>query len=544
METLERPTEGEPLKTGEDGVETGPTETELKKGCKEVLGLSKLTHWRTAVFFLSLFLCLTVVFAFSFIIPCPVRPQYQAFWNRSFPGAETYDFLAFEDVNKDKVKDVQFLIKDNEASPNNTCGNAGLPSPCVFMIALDGTDGKTLWERPLEPDYHWAQCGLDANMERKWDCLIFHFDKLSALEKHNGEVRWQQSHPSGPHSSIPVLSVPDLDADKVGDIALVASDNVQTQLVFLSGKTGVQMGSTVVLSSAQTDAHLLHKTGEGSYYVLLQNGDGLSGLALWRIAAKAKDGMEAGLKKDKQLESRAADVSGLVPVYTSGSLRHVVKTSKSESSDLVLVSSREVAKMDGKTLQLLWTFNTTSVLREPAFGHYNKDGVLDVVLEEDMDNSTKRVLILDGKSGDKLWEVELLSSDNSPRPTSVHTINSISIFVFWGLRPLNSSVSSLPGERRSYMLHPLYSDVILQCENFTEHIVTFKATLMERGRHAAFILLTGPSGEDTQDEVTLTKWKLKHDVPQSTVLPVGDEPSETDDDNIKEAFNRLRFSDD
>lgn len=63
---------------------------------------------------------------------------------------------------------------------------------------------------------------------------------------------------------------------------------------------------------------------------------------------------------------------------------------------------------------------------------------------------------------------------------------------------------------------------------------------MERGRHAAFILLTGP---DTEGTVVLTKWKLKHDVPQSKVLPIGDGEATETDDNIKQAFNRLRFSD-
>lgn len=94
METTGSATEGDPLKRGEDGAETGtvPTATELKKkSCKEVLGFAKLTHWRTAVFFLSLFLCLTIVFAFSFIIPCPVRPQYLTSWNRTFTDAGVKD---------------------------------------------------------------------------------------------------------------------------------------------------------------------------------------------------------------------------------------------------------------------------------------------------------------------------------------------------------------------------------------------------------------------------------------------------------------------
>ncbi|XP_077407067.1 protein FAM234A [Vanacampus margaritifer] len=545
METTDCPTEGDPLKRGEDGVETTtapPSTTELKRGCKEMLGLSKLTHWRTAVFFLSLFLCLTVVFAFSFIIPCPVRPQYLSSWNRTFSGAETYYFLALEDASKDKVKDVLLVVKTTEASLNNTCGNAGLPSPCVFMLAVDGTDGETLWERPLDPDFHWAQCGLDTNTGENWDCLLFHSDRLSALDKSNGEVRWQQPKPAGQHSSVPVLSIPDLDGDKVSDVALVASDTMQTQLVFLSGKTGVQIGSAVALNTTQTSGHLLHKTGEGALHLLLQKDTGLYGLALRRIAAKAKAGLEAGLKKAKQTEKKAASSSGLVPIYESDSLRRVVRTDEEESSNLILVTGGEVVLMDGKTLQPLWTFNTTNVFREPGFGHFNKDGVLDVVLEEEMNNSTKMVVILDGKSGDALWKVDLLSSANSPRPATIHTTNSISIFVFWGLLPTQSNFS-VPGERRSYMLYPLYGNVLLESENVVDHIVTFKATLMERGRHAAFILLTGPDTEDTEGTVVLSKWKLKHDVPQSKVLLIGDGEAAETDDNIKQAFNRLRFSD-
>lgn len=98
METAGSASEGDPLKTGEDGAETGraPSASELKKkSCKEVLGFAKLTHWRTAVFFLSLFLCLTIVFAFSFIIPCPVRPQYLPTWNRTFSEAGVYSRVLF-----------------------------------------------------------------------------------------------------------------------------------------------------------------------------------------------------------------------------------------------------------------------------------------------------------------------------------------------------------------------------------------------------------------------------------------------------------------
>lgn len=91
MESTERATEADPLKRDEEGGEAGPAtvtppapELKKKKSCSGSLGLAKLSHWRTAAFFFSLFLCLTIVFAFSFIIPCPVRPQYLSVWNRTY----------------------------------------------------------------------------------------------------------------------------------------------------------------------------------------------------------------------------------------------------------------------------------------------------------------------------------------------------------------------------------------------------------------------------------------------------------------------------
>ncbi|XP_026207824.1 LOW QUALITY PROTEIN: protein FAM234A [Anabas testudineus] len=546
MESTDHPTEGDSLKRGDEQAETGtaPSATELKrKSCKEVMGFAKLTHWRTAVFFLSLFLCLTIVFAFSFIIPCPVRPQYLVTWNRTFSEATTHDFLAIEAASNDKVMDVLFILRMREGSQNSTCAGAGLPSPCLFVLAVDGTDGDTLWESQLHAKFHWAQCGLEGGTGRNWDCLLSHFNLLTAIDKRTGEIRWQQLQPSGLSSTVPVLNVPDLDGDKLNDLALVASDHTQTQVIFLSGKTGNQIGSTVVLDSMDTSNHLLHCTTDGSYYVLLQQDTGLYGLALWRIAAKA--GIEVGLKKDKHWEKNASATSGLVTIYKSDSVRQVVRTEEADDqSNLLLVTEKEVALIDGKNLKLLWRFNTSSVLSEPSFGHFNKDGLLDVVVEEDIGNYTKREIILDGKSGGVLWEVDLLASPNSPRPTSIHTANSFSIFVFWGMMSSESN-SSMPSlsDRRSYMLHPLYSDVLLESTSDLDHIVTFKATLLERGRHAAYIVLSGPGQEEGEGTVVLRKQKLKEEVPSSKVLRIGTGGGSETNEVIKESFNRLRFSD-
>ncbi|CAB1337900.1 unnamed protein product [Coregonus sp. 'balchen'] len=501
MEPTDHATEADPLKREVEGGGAAPPAQTKKK-----LGLAKLSHWRTAAFFLSLFLCLILVFAFSFIIPCPVRPQYLTFWNRSFP-------------------------------------QAGLDTPCVFVSAVAGTNGETLWERPLAPEFHWAHCGLDGLGEMDRGCLLSHSNQLTAIDKYTGVVTWSWPQPPNLSSTLPVLSVPDLDGDGVSDVALVAPSPTQTQLAILSGKTGVQIGSEVVLDTAESAMHLLHSTGKGSHYVLLQKG--LYGLALWRIAAQAKAGMEKGLKKDKHWESKANDSSGLVPIYESGSLRHVLMTGKAEGlSNLLLVTGGSVELMDGNSLNSLWRVNISTILSEPSFGHFNKDGTPDIVIEEEIGNGIKRVVILDGNTGGTLWEVILLASPNSPKPASVNTINSFSVFMFWGVMPSEAnSTSDLSKERHSYMMHPLYSTVLLEKSNIIDHIIAFKATLLERGRHACYILLTGPEGEGAEGTVVLSKRKLKQDVPDSRVLRMGSMSSKDTNEDIKEAFQRLRFSD-
>lgn len=73
--------------------------------------------------------------------------------------------------------------------------------------------------------------------------------------------------------------------------------------------------------------------------------------------------------------------------------------------------------------------------------------------------------------------------------------------------------------------------------------VLIAATLLERGRHACYFLLTGPETDGAEGTVVLSKRKLKQDVPDSRVLRIGSGGSSETSDSIKEAFNRLRFKD-
>lgn len=76
------------------------------------------------------------------------------------------------------------------------------------------------------------------------------------------------------------------------------------------------------------------------------------------------------------------------------------------------------------------------------------------------------------------------------------------------------------------------------------------ATLLEQGRHACYLVLSGPDGRQHEEShetepVILTKRKIKDDVSESGILGVAaDEPiSEDMEKSVKEAFHMLRFSD-
>uniref|UniRef100_A0A8D0GRC9 FAM234A/B beta-propeller domain-containing protein n=1 Tax=Sphenodon punctatus TaxID=8508 RepID=A0A8D0GRC9_SPHPU len=191
MENKDLEAEIHPLKN-----EDGKTQERQKNcaakadACKKPTQLSQLSRWRTAAFFLSLFLCLIVVFAFSFIIPCPVRPISQRTWYRRYDGEVTYKFLAVEDVNRDKVQDVLFVFKSTNGSGhlNRSCSDEGLSSPCAFIAAVSGTNGSTLWERPIAEEVFLMECAIEQLGGAPFPgCLIIGKpESLIAVDSHTG----------------------------------------------------------------------------------------------------------------------------------------------------------------------------------------------------------------------------------------------------------------------------------------------------------------------------------------------------------------------
>ncbi|XP_016425867.1 protein FAM234A-like isoform X2 [Sinocyclocheilus rhinocerous] len=534
--------EAEPLKGGE--AEGGVSK---KKSCTEKLGFSQLTGWRTAAFLFSLFLCLAVVFAFSFILPCPVRPQYFSTWNRTLPDAATYDFLAVEDANEDKVLDVLFIYKDSEAS-RNTCLSEDLSIPCLVLTAVDGTDGKTLWERPLAAEFDWVECGVKGLGHQGTGCLVAHADNLTAIDKKTGVIRWQQSRSTVLNGNLPLISIQDLNADKADDFAILsynpeAPSFTPIPLVFFSGKSGDQIGSKANVDWNGVFGHQQFKTASGAPYLLLLTKSGLYAVSLRHLTKLAR--MESALKEEKSWKEKSDKNTGLISLYQSDSLKRVMVVPGSSSPSLLVQTDSSVSLLHTDKLKIAWSTNTSTLLSVPTFGQFDKDGIPDIMIEEDIGNKTKRVLVLSGSSGVVLWEVHLLFWTPSPRPASVLTLNTYSVFMLWGQSQSHGNQTN--EMHSSFLLHPRYSQLLLERRNPAQNIISFKATLLERGRHAGYLVLTGPDGRQHADlgetePVILTKRKIKEDVPESAVLRVGADESAVEEAEVKEAFYRLRFS--
>ncbi|XP_053350707.1 protein FAM234A [Clarias gariepinus] len=548
--------EAEPLKGQQEEEET---DRSSGCGCAGKTGVAKLSGWRTATLLLSLFICLSVVFAFSFILPCPVRAQYSATWNLTLHNAVTYKFLAFGDASKDKVQDVFVTYKSSEGHMNTSCIEKGLSSPCLFLLAVDGAVGNPLWETPLTAEFQWAECGVGGVNGEKL-CVVAHGDKLTPVNMHTGEFVWNRAPPLVANSHLPVISLPDLNKDKTNDIAVLSYSTTNTpsgtELVFFSGETGEVIGSSkdVGVAPGQMRSHMQFSTASKAQYILLHTDRGLYAVSLATLVTRA--GLTSNLQKDKSWEQRA-DQQGLITLYNSSSdpLQSVLRVRggySSSSRSLLLHTQSTVMHFDAQKLSVTWTSNASNLISTPSFGNFNTDEDPDVVLEENQGNNTKRVVILDGQTGGVLWEVIMSFNPDDPQPGTILTLNSFSVFMLWGESYTHDNHTSVEGKQHSsYLLHPLHETVLLERRNSAQNIITFQALLLERSRHACYFVLTGQDGAQTgvgSEQVILTKRKIKGDVDESGVLGVGvsgtlggDVSSQAD--YVKEAFYRLRFSD-
>ncbi|XP_052052263.1 protein FAM234A [Apodemus sylvaticus] len=507
---------------------------------------SRLSRCRTVAFFLSLFICLCVVFVLSFIIPCPDRPSSQGTWRLDYNDSVTYDFLALGDINRDKIQDVLFLYKNTNSSNNLTrsCADEGLSTPCAFVAAVSGANGSVLWERPVAQDVALVKCGMPQtpDSEASSACiLVGRLGSLIALSFFTGETLW--SHPSSfsGNASIlsPLLQVPDIDGDGAPDLLLLTQEGQEVSGAIYSGSTGYQIGHRGSLGVDGDGVALLHATRTGAQYILLPCASALCGFSVKGLYERIT-GRDGHFKEDPSWEKILNRSAHRRLLHSSGTVRYLMNVPGKAGQDLLLVSSEACMLLDGQDLMPRWTLGVTQVLRKPILGHYKPD-TLAVVIENGT-SIDRQILLLDLSTGSMLWSQPLPSLPGGPPSTSLMTADHRSAFFFWGVRDLVSTNEMDPQDMQHslYMFHPTLPGILLELANVSANIVAFDAVLFEPSRHAAYVLLTGPASSDVPGLVSVTKHKVRDLVPGSRVIHLGEGSSDSDQ-AIRDRFSRLRY---
>ncbi|OWK11068.1 FAM234A [Cervus elaphus hippelaphus] len=577
----------------------------------------------------------------------------------SFPVA--YDFLATEDVNKDKIQDILFLYKNTNSSRGNSslsCADEGFSCPCTFVAAVSGANGSILWERPVAQDGAFVECGVlqPRGSAAPSACIVLgRPGPLVAVDTLTGKTLWSQPSSFGGNASIlsPLLRVPDLDADGAPDLLVLVQEENQvlphpscaaspsglwpggelrdvhtmtdgkdleaeihplksenrkvpentggpagkeprgtpapqtrlsrcrTAAFFLSlftcllvvfvvsfiipcpdrpasqgvwridynaagvngyiysGGTGQQVSPPDSLGVEGTSGSILHVTRAGAHYVLVPCGTALCSRSVKGLYEKVS-GRDSSLKSDPLWEDMLSATSHRLLVHSSGAIRYLMNVPGKAGDDLLLVSAEACMLLDGQDLTPRWTFGTTQVLRKPVLGHYKPN--TPAVLVENGTGSDRQVLLLDLGSGALLWSQALPGLPGDPPSASLPTADHRSAFFFWGVHKTTGSNQTEPGAtgRRLYMLHPTLPSVLLELDSVSAPIVAFQVVLLELGRHAACVLLTGPASPNPPGLVSVTKQKVQDLVLGGRVVRLAEGGPESDQ-AVRDRLSRLRY---
>lgn len=547
MDSKDLEAEIHPLKN-EDGKLQENLENQAKKedSLKSSPLQSRLSRCRTVAFFLSLFICLLGVFVISFIIPCPDRPASQGTWRINYDTAVTYDFLATEDINRDKVQDVLFLYKNTNSSNNfnRSCASEGFSSPCTFVAAVSGANGSILWERPAAQDVALVECAIPQPRDSGASSACILMGRLGsfiAVNSFTGETLWNHPSSFGGNASIlsPLLQVPDLDADGAPDLLVLTQEEKEVNGYIYSGSTGQQIGHQGSLCVDGTSGSLLFVTRAGAQYILLPCASSLCGHSVKGLYEKVT-GRDNQLRRDPYWEDMLNTTTHRLLLHSSGGIRYLLNVPGKSGEHLLLVSSEACVLLDGQELAPIWTFSAAQVLRKPIFGHYTPD-TLAVVIE----NGTgidRQILFLDLNTGVVLWSQALPGLPGDPQSASLPTADHRSAFFFWGLHELVAANHMEPRDAQHslYMFHPTVPSVLLELANISANIVAFQVALFEPSRHAACILLTGPAGPDAPGLVSVAKHKVQDLILSSRVVRLA-EGGPDSDQAIRDRLSHLRY---
>uniref|UniRef100_A0A3P9KAQ2 Family with sequence similarity 234 member B n=1 Tax=Oryzias latipes TaxID=8090 RepID=A0A3P9KAQ2_ORYLA len=539
------------------GVDVGPAGSSASgiRDTDDKRGRSKHAV-RSAFFLVPLFCATSLVLLCAFLIPCQKRElQKKLQWEKALgdAGGVTPPPLALWDVDGDSMQDVLLGVTSRSNDTRSTPGNK------VFsVVAASAVGGLELWRKSMRESVMWIQCGLQLSGEPSWPvCLLVGKSTIMAVNGTTGKKLWLV--PLKNIESQAVL-LPDLQGDSVPDLlvaTLPTDEALDLSLTLISGLTGAKLGHPVpfnLTGQGKLIGPLLHETQKGAYCILFGIGN-VQAIFLWDLYIRAtgempltqklrrRDPKWEGLKKNNSsslmhIYSGSESVEFLLPLLAGfGNKRYsldTVSNLNSSRSDWVLVyGASKLSVLRQKDLHKEWTFSSPPIHSQPAVGHFNDDGVLDLFIQHSA-NGIMKTLIVNGSNGHLLWAAEFVCPRLILDTSVVSTSTGQSAFLFWASDPITAQrnatkSTTAPGVsaadpliRKLFLMHPAYPSVLLELSSTTDTAVTSAVSYQEHPKDVTYFTVSSRPTPDSDPSAQILKsMSLKAAITNSRIVWLG-----------------------
>uniref|UniRef100_A0A1Y1L8D8 FAM234A/B beta-propeller domain-containing protein n=1 Tax=Photinus pyralis TaxID=7054 RepID=A0A1Y1L8D8_PHOPY len=364
-------------------------------------------------------------------------------WSATFPNFMSESSVQILDVNQDEVDDVIFGFRtgeDNTLPQELYCATFfGVTPPCSGgILALNGTNGSTLWRTWVNQSVFTVICTTDINADNVSDCLITGKGGIFfMLDPRNGSIIWEFLDQTKDVKLVMDIYwanfIPDQDGDRIPDI-LVSHTSQKGRfrlghLLLISGKTGSQIQKIATAIEIYYTPQLV-KQANGNYSVLFGTG---SPTVPGNLTVVSLDEFKAGSIIPKTIyQDRFKGVlsPGVLVDITGDGVLDVV----------CAMFNTTVVAIDGNNYTQIWNFTVPSsqTLSIPTPGYFNGDNVTDFLIKYQTGSDFptyyySQTFILNGKTGLPFYKSPVFDSVGSQMGGLTLGMESYGLdaFVYW-----------------------------------------------------------------------------------------------------------------
>ncbi|XP_070836520.1 protein FAM234B [Chaetodon trifascialis] len=535
---------------------------------------------RSAFFLVPLVCATLLVLLCAFLIPCrkgELEKRLQ--WERALgdTGDATPPALALWDVDGDSMEDVLLAVTEWTNDTHSTQGNK-----IYSVVALSAVSGRELWRKVMRESVMYIQCGLQYSSQPAPVVLLISKSVVMAVNGTTGKNLWSVQLKKIESQA---LLLPDLQGDSVPDLliaTLPANEVLDLSLTFISGLTGMRLGQPVSFNlSAQGKliGPLLHETQQGAYYILFGLGNvvaislrdvyfNATGRLPVSAALRRTDPGWEGLEKNNfsslvHIYRGSDHVDFLLPLVAGfgnnhNSLDAVSNLNTTKSDWAVVYDSSKLSVLRQKDRRKEWTFSSAPIHSQPAPGHFNDDGVLDLFIQHSA-NGIMQAQVVDGANGHPLWTEEFVFPCLDLETSVIATSTGQSAFLFWASEPVRArrnvtKTTVAPGVaaaepliRKLFLLHPAYPTILLELTSTTDTTVTSAVSYRERQKDATYITVSSQPTPKSEPSARIVKsLSLRAAIAKGQIVRLGDsnkpgEPVKPGVFEVNKFFRRLSF---